>query len=179
MKTLSVRQPWASLIVSGEKTIENRSRPTRYRGRVLIQAGRAIDPDGMALVNEVLAEVGPVPNAAEWPTGAIIGCVTIVDCVTESGDEYFEGPFGYVLADPVEFDKPIPARGQLGLYNTPSLTVAMAAAMLGKSETTIRAQLLSRGIGRKLGRDYMITDSDFILLEAVPKPGRPTTRNIP
>lgn len=173
MKTLSVRQPWASLIVAGVKTIENRTRGTHYRGRVLIQAGQTIDDDGLAMVNGAIAEVGPVPGRDEWPTGAIIGSVTIVDCVTASEDEFFEGPFGYVLADAVEFEKPIPARGQLGLYNTPLITVAMAAAILGKSETTIRAQLAARSLGQKWGRDYMLSDSDMAALEAVPPPGRP------
>ncbi len=36
MKALSVRQPWADLIASGKKTIEMRSRPTRYRGPLVI-----------------------------------------------------------------------------------------------------------------------------------------------
>ncbi|WP_269849531.1 ASCH domain-containing protein [Methanosarcina horonobensis] len=36
MKVLAVRQPWASLIVEGLKTLEVRSRPTNIRGRVAI-----------------------------------------------------------------------------------------------------------------------------------------------
>jgi hypothetical protein len=39
MKTLTVRQPWASLIVTGAKDVENRSWPTSYRGTLLIHAG--------------------------------------------------------------------------------------------------------------------------------------------
>jgi hypothetical protein len=38
MKILSVRQPWASLIVNGFKDVENRTWPTRYRGRILVHA---------------------------------------------------------------------------------------------------------------------------------------------
>jgi hypothetical protein len=41
MKILSVRQPWAALIVSGHKDIENRTWSTRYRGPVLIHASQA------------------------------------------------------------------------------------------------------------------------------------------
>ncbi|MBV8357602.1 MAG: ASCH domain-containing protein [Deltaproteobacteria bacterium] len=40
MKTLSVRQPWTSLIVAGIKSTENRSWKTNHRGRLLIHAGR-------------------------------------------------------------------------------------------------------------------------------------------
>lgn len=174
MKTISVRQPWASLIAAGVKTVENRSRPTRYRGRVLIHAGRAIDRDGMELVAEVARDAGEaVPDG--WPAGAIIGCVTLVDCVTASEDEFFEGPYGYILEDAVTFDNPIPARGQLGLYDTPLLPVAAVAAILGKSPTTIRAHLLRLGLGQKIGRDYMIDDHDLARLIEVPPPGRPAT----
>lgn len=43
MKILSVRQPWAHLIVHGSKNIENRSWPTRYRGPFLVHASLNID----------------------------------------------------------------------------------------------------------------------------------------
>jgi hypothetical protein len=38
MKALSVRQPYTALICAGVKTVENRSRPTNYRGKLLIHA---------------------------------------------------------------------------------------------------------------------------------------------
>ena len=44
MKAITVRQPWAQLIVTGRKTIETRPRPTSYRGRVAIHAGKVTDP---------------------------------------------------------------------------------------------------------------------------------------
>jgi len=40
MKIISIRQPWAALIVSGIKDVENRTWPTRYRGQLLIHASR-------------------------------------------------------------------------------------------------------------------------------------------
>lgn len=39
MKALTIRQPWASLIAVGAKSIETRSWPTKYRGELLIHAG--------------------------------------------------------------------------------------------------------------------------------------------
>jgi hypothetical protein len=44
MRTLSIRQPWAGLIVAGIKDIENRSWSTSYRGPILIHAGKAKPP---------------------------------------------------------------------------------------------------------------------------------------
>jgi hypothetical protein len=73
---LSIKQPWASLLVAGLKTIEVRSWPTRIRGRVLIHAARIADgradawqwvPDGL----RPLTELG----------GGIIGEAELIDCV--------------------------------------------------------------------------------------------------
>lgn len=41
MKALTIRQPWASLIATGVKTIETRSWSTKYRGLLLVHAGMA------------------------------------------------------------------------------------------------------------------------------------------
>lgn len=41
MKALTIRQPWATLIACGAKTIETRGWSTRYRGPLLIHAGKA------------------------------------------------------------------------------------------------------------------------------------------
>lgn len=48
MKALSVRQPWATLIAQGKKTIEIRSWPTRHRGPLAIVASKSISRDGVA-----------------------------------------------------------------------------------------------------------------------------------
>src|SRR5215472_1457845 len=47
MKALSVRQPWAWLIVNGYKPVENRNWLTKFRGRLLIHAGQRFDPKGV------------------------------------------------------------------------------------------------------------------------------------
>ena len=38
MKALTIKQPWASLIASGIKDIENRTWKTHYRGKIYIHA---------------------------------------------------------------------------------------------------------------------------------------------
>jgi hypothetical protein len=45
LKALSIKQPWASLIVNGHKDIENRDWPTNLTGPVLIHAGKRFDED--------------------------------------------------------------------------------------------------------------------------------------
>ncbi|HDU8694716.1 TPA: ASCH domain-containing protein, partial [Morganella morganii subsp. morganii] len=43
MKAISIRQPWAWLIVNGHKDIENRSWRTKYRGQVLVHASQGVN----------------------------------------------------------------------------------------------------------------------------------------
>jgi hypothetical protein len=64
MKALSVRQPWASLIAEGLKTIEVRSRRTKYRGPLLICASKKLWPGA----------------ASSAPRGVAVAVVEIVDC---------------------------------------------------------------------------------------------------
>lgn len=51
MKTLSVRQPWASLLVSGLKDIENRTWAPNFKGRIMIHASLAKVPKSFAEMN--------------------------------------------------------------------------------------------------------------------------------
>ncbi len=114
MKALSVRQPWAWLIVNGHKDIENRSWQTSYRGPLLIHAGLKVDREDIAWLRKQAKESGvDLPDV--FPTGGIVGVVTLVDCVTEHPSEWFDGPVGWVLADPAEIEF-VPITGRLGLF---------------------------------------------------------------
>lgn len=81
MKALSVKQPWANLIASGEKTIETRTWGTAYRGDLLIVSSKMprIEPAGYALAIVQLVDCRPMtekdqieaccsiyPNAVAW-----------------------------------------------------------------------------------------------------------------
>ena len=113
MKTLSIRQPWAWLIVSGIKNIENRKWATKYRGTLLIHASKKWDQAGFDFAN---AMGKFVPDRKDHVFGAIVGKVNLVDCVTSHGSRWFFGSQGFVLEDPGKFTTPIPCRGQLGLW---------------------------------------------------------------
>ncbi len=81
IKALSIRQPWANLIVSGEKTIETRVWATPYRGPLLLLSSKKpdISPAGCAVAIAELVECRPMrvedevaarcaiyPNAVAW-----------------------------------------------------------------------------------------------------------------
>jgi hypothetical protein len=130
-KALSIKQPWAWLMAMGIKDIENRSWPTKSRGRIYIHASKTPDLskeviasilrriDGKEAAEFMLRTV----NAPPFDFGAIIGEVDIVNCIgPEKQDDWrrispwFEGPYGFVLANAAMYDKPIPYRGQQGLF---------------------------------------------------------------
>ena len=107
MKALSVKQPWASYIVQGDKNIENRKWPTNYRGRLLIHASLTFDSSAPDYV-----------VAHHFTYGAIIGCVDVVDVVRHHESPWFSGPYGWVLENARTFT-PIRWRGMPGLFEVP------------------------------------------------------------
>lgn len=97
MKALSIMQPWAWLIAAGHKDIENRSWPTRFRGPVLLHAGKRFDPNYLDEGPAVLWEWPDIEQPDDFHTGGIIGEAEIVDCVTDSLSPWFHGPYGFVI----------------------------------------------------------------------------------
>lgn len=100
MKFLTIRQPWASLIAVGVKTIETRPFSTKYRGPLAIHAGKAIPtittlPGFTDVTGEPIAE-GEDPcwldmvgrRRLPMPLGAVVAVCDLVDVVpiTDYGD---------------------------------------------------------------------------------------------
>ncbi len=109
MKCLSIRQPWAELICTGVKDIENRSRGIVYRGWVLVHAGLKFD-----------REAGFKKPFSQYTRGAIIGRAELIDCVRDHPSKWARpGSWHWVLSNPVLFGKPIPYKGRLGLFEVP------------------------------------------------------------
>jgi len=130
VKAISIRQPWAWLILNAGKDIENRSWPTNYRGRVLIHAGQTMtkaDFEACCLFlngisDELQPEKLPMLRAKmnipffKYMLGGIVGEVEIVGCVTQSDSPWFCGEYGFVLrnAKPLDF---VACKGALGFFN--------------------------------------------------------------
>lgn len=122
MKAISIRQPWAWLIVNGYKDIENRSWRTKYRGPVLIHASQGVKSieyvRACNLIHQKLREHGiPLPPIDQLQTGGIVGIATITDCVEESDSPWFFGEKGFVLADAKTLPF-IPMKGKLSFFDT-------------------------------------------------------------
>jgi hypothetical protein len=106
-RALSIRQPYAWLIIAGHKTIENRTWKTAYRGRLLIHAALETYPFEHPAYRSI-----KLPDRLD--RGGIIGEVTLEDIVTESNDPWFTGPYGWILANPRALPfQPCPGRLRL------------------------------------------------------------------
>ena len=119
MKALSIRQPWAWLIVNGYKDIENRTWNTKFRGRFLIHAGKQFDSDAYQWLHSKVCSLKRTirfPMIQDFPRGGIVGEVELVDVITESESEWFEGPYGFLLKNP-KFIPVVPLAGKLGFFD--------------------------------------------------------------
>jgi hypothetical protein len=135
MKTLSIKQPWSTLIVMGLKNVENRTWKTKYRGKVLIHAPSSIDYtdrqfdwcrpftiEQYNLVDDMLHHTDTVQSfIRRQPLSAIIGEVDIID-ITQFHDspwaEHHPLVYNWILENPVRYDKPIlNVKGKLNIWN--------------------------------------------------------------
>lgn len=97
MIALSIRQPWAWLIVNGHKNVENRTWPTNYRGNFLVHAGltcKQADYDAALLFVEAFIDpalVYEVPDIGELQLGGVVGMAKLVNCAVEHPSPWFTG----------------------------------------------------------------------------------------
>lgn len=122
MKALTVKQPWAHAIIHLGKEVENRSRPTKYRGQIYIHAGKTHSQEGI----DFLRARGQWPAPTTGTLGMIIGSVDVTDCHNwrECGpgegmcsEWAMEGQYHWVLANPRPLATPFPMQGKLGIWN--------------------------------------------------------------
>ncbi len=73
MKVLTIKQPFATLIAEGIKEYEFRTWKTKYRGEILIHAGKGINKKAM----QKFAHLN-----LEYPSGYLIAKVVLTDCIT-------------------------------------------------------------------------------------------------
>jgi hypothetical protein len=135
MKTLTVWQPWASLIAFGEKQFETRSWTTKYRGPLAIHAGMRFTmqqqtlcwqlPFASALIRH------SVHTPADLPMGRVVCIADLIDVVPTHGyrsqlskqelifGDYRDGRYAWKLANVHVLCNALPATGRQGLWEWP------------------------------------------------------------
>ena len=150
MKALSLTQPMAWAIFNG-KNVENRTWRTNYRGQLLIHASMNFDAKHLSWLKDNATRLR-IKLPEHFYHGVILGTVDIIGCVTREAahdvagqpDElrfntevyagkvgfgnlvftkWFTGPFGFLLANPREFQNSLVYRGALGIFNIPDEVV--------------------------------------------------------
>lgn len=128
MKVISIIEPWASLIKEKVKFIETRSWKTNYRGKIYIHASLKKVSKKDERINNLISLL----KDKDFKYGHIIAEATLVDCIymdeefllkiKENNQEYICGEYtlgryAWVLKDIKELENPIPAKGNLGIWN--------------------------------------------------------------
>ena len=129
MKTLSIKEPFASLIKNKKKYIETRSFKTNYRGELYIHASISKISDKVRERKELMEIV----DGMDMGYGYILCKCNLVDCIFMTKEyvenmkknnyqeyicgHYEEGRYAWVLDDIEILDMPIKAKGQLGIWN--------------------------------------------------------------
>lgn len=136
---LTVRQPWASLLVMGIKCVEGRSWSTSHRGQLWIHSGAkrpkpAEIQDAEAFYSSTYASEGlAVAFPASYPTGVVLGVVDLVDVV--AADEFedsgataalptsvmleSDAPWRWCCERPRRLTSPPASRGAQGVWELP------------------------------------------------------------
>ena len=129
MKVLSLTEPYATLIKNGIKTIETRSWKTNYRGKLYIHASSTRIPKENRNNKELMTLV----DLNNLNYGNIVCSCELVDCI-EMTDEFIEniknnmkneyitgiyakGRYAWILKNIKVLDRPIKAKGHLGMWN--------------------------------------------------------------
>ena len=128
MKTISIQEPYATLILQGYKKIETRSWKTSYRGEILIHA--SISKKYLNSLND--KEVLDLIQDIDLNYGKILCKATLIDCmemtpkfieeIKKNHKEYIlglyeEGRYAWILDNVKPLKNPIPVKGKLGLWN--------------------------------------------------------------
>jgi hypothetical protein len=154
MFALTIMQPYAELIVAGEKRVENRIWATAHRGLLLIHAGRS----RAWFDSWPLGHVGGVP-LENLTLGAIVGVCDLVDCVQFDAaayragrgrhslpakyswllsDEHASGRFCFILENPLRFQQPVECAGQQQMWRPDAVIMRGVEQQIALARGSVR-----------------------------------------
>lgn len=142
MKAISLWQPWASLWASGRKRFETRHWQTGYRGPLAIHAAKKLIADpGADLEAILIAAFGgqwarDLPRGCLLASGRLIATYQTQSLVGQLSDEelaqgdFHAGRFAWKIVELTLLVRPLPWRGQPGLFEIPDDIVVEARARI-------------------------------------------------
>lgn len=131
MRTISIKQPWASLTAAGIRNIEVSNRDTNYRGKVLIHAssrrvsrdfGHDIPIEQYMILRNAQA-LGLVPYDEEMPLSSVVGVAELTDCNSDISNSIWSADGNnWILDKAMMLDEPIEGiKGKQGLFDVPTI----------------------------------------------------------
>lgn len=144
MKAITIKAPWAWAIIRPDitspafrdqaadykvlKDVENRSWPTRVRGRVAVHVSASMSREDYQFAVKFMATILPQCDLPSFDSlrpilGHIIGTVEVVDSVRRHGSPWYMGDHAHVLARPIPCT-PVPYKGRLGYFDIPDGLIA-------------------------------------------------------
>ncbi|CAH0590071.1 unnamed protein product [Chrysodeixis includens] len=125
-RCLSMHQPWASLLIEGIKMHEGRTWYSSHRGRLWIASTvKPADQDVVRAMENHYRVLYPeleMNFPSFYPTGCLLGCVNVVDCLTqeEYQKKYPDGdcdsPYVFICSNPISLRLRFPIKGQHKIY---------------------------------------------------------------
>lgn len=131
MKILSISQPWASLVISGDKRYETRGWQTSHRGLLGIHAARRFPTSlRLAAIREPLRGLLREAGFRDWPElplGVVLGTVELIGCtrveelpeiseIEATMGDFQPGRWAWEFRNPCAWPRPLPALGRLGVF---------------------------------------------------------------
>jgi hypothetical protein len=172
MKTLTLWEPWASLVALGQKTIETRSWATKYRGPLAIHAAKKVSGD-IVFTEPFYTALSPQADEGRimFRGSCILAICNLVDCVEITAKfvdqlsaqelafgDYTIGRVAWLLEDVYPLAIPIPAKGHQRIWNWDETEhlVAIDPYSIGNTRICTPKGVLS---GRKLDKQ----DEDAVM----------------
>ncbi len=130
---ITIQQPWTNFVLAGIKTLDNRKWLCKYKGVLLIHAGKKFDKDwrkkfssvaGLYQAESYLTKlsIGSF-GLIQYPTGGVIGAVIMTGCDHINNNPWcFDGLHYYRFSDRVSFSETIKCPGQQRLFH-PKITI--------------------------------------------------------
>ncbi len=121
LPVLSIKQPWASFVVGGIKTIELRTWSTPYRGWLWIHTGKTADEDALELLDA---------TAEQFQLGGLLAVARLESCEEietpaqwarlrtqhRAPGTFLRGIYGWRFSDTITLSKKISCPGERGLF---------------------------------------------------------------
>lgn len=131
LRALSIKQPWAFVILKKGKNVENRQINCHYRGFIALHTSKKPLEDFEYLKDHFGISVDP----KKVPYGCVVGFAEIVDVITKKQitaktKKWFGGKYGYVLKNIMVLPNPVPTNGGRGIWHLKGTALKKALTQL-------------------------------------------------